>query len=252
MSTVNVKVVIFDQGNTLLMDPFQSVLTLQKNNFHKICQGYGIILNVQKIIEQWTRANTELNYPYISHFYQEIPIIRHALRNLGFNEEIESPLASKLISQYRTGLKEVILSDPRTREVQNTLDELTKRGKRLGVFSNDRIEGLDFVLNTMNIKSRFEYIETSESVGLEKPSQGVFEHIINSSKSQPNLIAYVGDDPIKDIEAAKSMGLKAIQYVISMDSLDNYNEPWRDYHQKSDYYPDAIIDRFSKLSEIIE
>lgn len=62
-------------------------------------------------------------------------------------------------------------------------------------------------------------------------------------------VAYVGDEPIKDIEAAKKQGLKAIQYEVN---VDEYNETWRDYQRKSKYTPDAVISSFSELLDIIE
>lgn len=117
------------------------------------------------------------------------------------------------------------------------------------MFSNDRAAGLEFVLNVMDIRQFFEYAETSESFGVEKPDPRVFVNILKHFDATAESVVYVGDEPIKDIEAAKKQGFKAIQYKVDM---DKYTEIWRDYRKKSKYEPDAIISRFSELLDIIE
>lgn len=202
-----------------------------------------------QIANEWTKSNKVVDYPYIGHFYQEEPIVQHVLRNLGVQDEITAILALELLREYRIGLKRVISLDPRTQEVKNTLQELKARGKKLAVFSNDRTVGLGLVLNLMAVKSFFQYVETSESISVEKPNPKVFEHILAYFQVQPNLVVYVGDDPVRDIEAAKKQGLKAIQYQVNPDM---YREYWRDYGKRPEYEPDATIDHFSQLLDVLE
>ena len=168
---------------------------------------------------------------------------------MGIKEDIVAILALELLREYRIGLEEVISLDPRTREVKETLQELKARGKKLGVFSNDRTVGLGFVLNAMGFKPLFQYVETSESVGVEKPDLKVFINILEFFGTVAESVTYVGDEPINDIEAAKKQGLKAIQYKVN---LDECTEIWRDYHEQSKYEPDAVISHFSELLDIIE
>lgn len=251
MATVRIKamVIVFDQGNTLLMDPFPAVMQLWKNRFYQVCEGHGVFVDAERIVSEWTRSNSRINYPYIGRFYQEEPIVQDALRNLGAKEDIAAILGLELLREYRIGLRKVIELDPRTQEVRTTIEELRSRGKRLGVFSNDRAVALGFVLNVMGVRPYFEYIETSESIAIEKPDPRVFEHIVNFFRAQPDKVAYVGDDPIRDIEAAKEQGLRAIQYQVRKEV---YHEPWRDYGAKTKWEADASIGRFSELLEIIE
>jgi len=246
---IKTTVVVFDQGNTLLMDPFQAVMQLQKKRFHDACEGHGIFADAERIVSEWIRSNSRINYPHIGHFYQEEPIVQDALRNLGAKEDVAAILGLELLREYRIGLRKVIESDPRTQEVRTTLEELRSRGKRLGVFSNDRTVALGFALNVMGVRPYFEYVETSESIGVEKPDQRVFEHIVNFFRAKPDKVAYVGDDPIRDIEAAKEQGLRVIQYRVSKEV---YHEPWRDYEAKTKREADTSIGQFSELLEIIE
>jgi HAD superfamily hydrolase (TIGR01662 family) len=247
-SKIKAEVIVFDQGNTLVLDPFQSVLALEKVRFEKIYYKYGIPDQARLLNFEWTRANRELNYPFITHFSQEEPIIQMALRKLDIPEDIAALLGPELLVEYRKGLMKLISIDPRTQEVKDTLSKLQARGKRLGVFSNDRAIGLGLVLEAMKIRHLFQYIETSEFIGIEKPDPRVFSHILDYFQVNPENLVYVGDDPVRDIEPAKRMGLKAIQYKID---VDTYNETWRDYRNSSRYLPDAEIDHFSQILEII-
>jgi len=72
----------------------------------------------------------------------------------------------------------------------------------------------------------------------EKPDPRVFEHIVKFFGVQPDRVVYVGDDPIRDIEAAKAQGLIAIQYQVNKEA---YHESWRDYRVKTKWEPDASM-----------
>lgn len=249
LSKVKAKVIVFDQGNTLLMDPFSSVLAMQKDRFHRLCEIRGVSASSQQIAYQWMKSNKEVNYPHIGHFCQEEPIVQHALRNLNVIEDTAAILGLELLREYRIGLREVIESDPRTQEVQSTLNALRTMGKRLGIFSNDRTVALGFVLNVMRVKEYFSYLETSESLGFEKPDPRVFEHIVHFFGVEPSTVIYVGDDPLRDVEAAKAKGLRAIQYYVD---VNRYQESWRDYRTKGRYEADVVIHKFSELLDIIQ
>jgi HAD superfamily hydrolase (TIGR01549 family) len=247
-STITTGVVVFDQGNTLLLDPFLAVLRLKQARFTDICRNHGITDRATTLCDQWAKANRQVDYPYISHFCQEEPIIQAALRSLFVTPELAATLSLELLKEYRVGLAEVISSDPRTEEVRGTLKELKRRGKKLGVFSNDRIFGLSLVLNAMQIESLFEYIETSESIRAEKPDHRVFEHMVLHFHIKPDEIVYVGDDIVRDVEPAKNLGLKAIYFKVDATFP---NEHWRDYRVVSKFKPDATIEQFSQLLNIL-
>jgi len=269
---VKADVIVFDQGNTLILDPFLAVMELQKGRFQEVCQNYAISVSVSSLCEEWIKANKQVDYPYIGHFCQEEPIIHASFKLLASSCEFRGQetgscriqnessqlaipegsapfLALDLLKEYRSGLCKVIMADPRTQEVKDTLQKLAYRGKKLGIFSNDRTVGLGLVLNAMEIRSLFQYIETSESIGAEKPDPRVFQHMLAYFQTDPQNIVYIGDDPIRDIDAAKEQGLKAIQYKVD---AGKYTEPWRDYTISGCNPPDAIIDHFSKILYILE
>jgi HAD superfamily hydrolase (TIGR01549 family) len=243
-SMITTPVIVFDQGNTLIMDPFLKVLDLQKSKFRETFRLHGVESKFVSFEEAWESANKLVDYPFCSHFNQEEPIVQQALRMLNMPEDIAAILGPDLIREYRKGLKQIIAQDPRTLEVKRTLEILVAQGKKLGVFSNDRIIGLGLVLRTMEIISLFQYIETSEALGIEKPDPRVFQHMISFFQTDPQNITYIGDDPVRDIDPAKSMGLKAILYKVD---AETFSLPWRNYSLHSRYQPDASIAGFEEL-----
>jgi HAD superfamily hydrolase (TIGR01662 family) len=245
---LKVAAIVFDQGNTLLMDPFEAVMRLQRDRFSHLCKTYGLLIDADHLISEWTLSNSRVNYPYAGHFYQEEPIVQNALRNLGASDEISAFLALDLLREYRVGLQKTIESDDRTKEVKNTLEQLKANGKRLGVFSNDRAVSLGFVMSVMQIQPCFEMAETSELIAMEKPDPRVFSHIVDRFGVRPDDLAYVGDDPIRDIEAAKACGLKTVLFRVNHEM---YRQPWRDYRTNAELEADAVIERFSELLDVI-
>ncbi len=249
MAKIRTEVIVFDQGNTLIMDPFQPILKLKLREFTSLFEGHKIRIDAERLVEEWTKANKEINYPHIGHFFQEEPIVQGALEHLGVAPDVAAHLGLELLGAYRAGLKELIASDPRTKQVKETLGKLKDRRKRLGVFSNDRIVGLGLTLHCMGIQACFEYIETSESIGIEKPDSRVFDDILDWFRLPPNLITYVGDDPIRDIDAAKKKNLNAVWYSVDPNL---YSENWRNYKAPVEFEPDAIITSFAELLEVFD
>jgi HAD superfamily hydrolase (TIGR01549 family) len=248
MDKIDVDVIIFDQGNTLLMDPFQKIMELKGERFSELFKKHGMNRNPEEIKKKWTESYSRIDYPYIGQFFQEEPTVRDALRLLGVPSDISDSLVPELLSEYRLGLKDVIESDPRTEEVRRTLEQLKNMGKRLGVFSNDRTVSLNTNLESMGIKKYFEYVKASEEIKMGKPDPRIFSIIQNFFQVSPERMVYVGDNPAKDIDSPKRKGWKVILYVVDP---TKYNQPWRNYNVETEFSPDAKISRFNDLLDVI-
>ncbi len=244
---VKTKAIVFDQGNTLVMDPFLQVMERKANRFVELFEDHHIAVNSQELVEKWAKSNSRVNYPYIGHFLQEEPIIQDFLKHLGVAADKGVLLAPELLKEYRLGYMELVKGDPRTKEAKQTLETLKNRDKRLGIFANDRQVALEAVLAHMDIKHYFEYIKTSESIEIEKPDLRVYDHIVKHFGLPPDQITYVGDDPVRDIDTAKRAGLKAVLLKVS----PTYSEPWRKYDVEMEYEPDATITKLSELADLI-
>jgi HAD superfamily hydrolase (TIGR01549 family) len=248
MKKINVSTVIFDYGNTLVHDPFEDILKLKSKDFQEELKELGYKFKRKDITNRWNKANKDVNYIHISHFAQEEPIIEEALIGLGIKESDVPKISKELLSVYRDGYKQIYLRDPRKKEVQSTLKYLKDNDKGLAVFSNGRTSDVKTAMILYNIYNYFDFILASEEIGKEKPDPLVFETLIKKAKVPPSNILYVGDDPLRDIQASKQSGMKAVLY----EPPKKYRKvvPWRNYEDVN-IKPDAVITKFSQLKKII-
>jgi len=251
MNFKNIKVILFDQGNTLVMDPFQDIVEKIKNNVSKVIFKLSKIEFEPDLIKKnWEKSNNEINYPHISHFFQEEPIILDFLENLKIPVIYHGVIVPKILFLYRKEIKKTLLKNNDVDKLHNVLNYLISKGLRLGVFSNDRKIDLFANLEILGIDKYFEYIKSSEELGIEKPNNKIFEDI--KSFFYPiklNEMAYVGDDPEKDIAWAKLNGLMSIwlklpkKYAVAK---------WRNYQFNFNNFnkPDFVINDLIQLKNI--
>ena len=71
--------VLFDYGNTLVLDPFEQVVECGTPLIESILCDAGLDIGVENLVDAWRDSNRRVNVPFISHFYQEEAIIREAL-----------------------------------------------------------------------------------------------------------------------------------------------------------------------------
>lgn len=241
--------VIFDYGNTLVLDPFLQVIDEKIADVQKLLKQNGYNISADDIKKKWIEAN-KFNYKYASHFSQEEPFIQAMLKNLNIPAGMRAILAPEILSLYRKGFRELLTKDPRKDELRQTLLSLKRKGKVLAVLSNDREFAPRAALEQLGISDLFDYIVTAEEAGIEKPEPKIFEYVLGRAKKSKGESVYVGDDPIRDVEAPKNFGIKAILYIPPKKYM--VSESWRDYKAKSKYKPDAVAEKFSDLAKIIE
>jgi len=85
-----------------------------------------------------------------------------------------------------------------------------KKKYKIFVLSNTNKWHIEYVRYNFNILDLFDELILSYKVGYTKPDKRIFEHAIKLSNS--SNILYI-DDIKEYVEAAKKVGLKAIQYI---------------------------------------
>lgn len=243
--------VIFDYGNTLLLDPFGKVLDLKAYDFLKVMERNGYEVSGKRLTDSWGRVNRDVNYPFCSHFSQESPLIEKALERMGVKEKDRRRIAGQLLAVYRTGLKQVIKKDERLEEVRRVLGILRDRRKRLYMLSNERADSLSMQVSWAGLAGFFEKAVASETVGIEKPDPRIFRHMLNVAGLPEGKVVYVGDDPERDIKAPKSLGMGAILLRLPEGMSV---KAWRDYgfRLKEKEKPDSVIRDFREILDLIE
>jgi FMN phosphatase YigB (HAD superfamily) len=87
------------------------------------------------------------------------------------------------------------------------LAELAARGLRLGIAANQP-SPIEEMIRALGLP--FDFIATSETWGVEKPSPEFFARLMETCAEDPSAVAYVGDRVDNDVIPAASAGLVAV------------------------------------------
>ncbi|MFH1425053.1 MAG: TIGR02253 family HAD-type hydrolase [archaeon] len=93
--------------------------------------------------------------------------------------------------------------------VVRTLEELKKRGHRLGVISNGRSVKQREKLIKLGLQEFFEVVVISEDIGVRKPEKEIFEKALELAKCSARDAIMVGDKE-SDIKPAKELGMVTV------------------------------------------
>jgi len=97
--------------------------------------------------------------------------------------------------------------------VPEMLQGLRQLGLRLGIVSNAAFAPfLTWTLERFGILGYFEDIVVSADVAARKPGHEIFRIALNRLGLTESAAAYVGDDFVKDVKAAKELNMRAIWY----------------------------------------
>ncbi|VVB59372.1 Glyceraldehyde 3-phosphate phosphatase [uncultured archaeon] len=247
MPQISVKCILWDYGNTLLLDPFPKILEKIASDCVARLKDYGYDISEKDFISEWSEANRKINYPHISHFVQEEPIIAKALGKLKILPQDMLVILPKILGIYRSRFKEHVRNEARNKEVREIVSWIKQEGFTQGVFSNGRVLDPKPALALMGIEKYFDIIYASEEGGIEKPNPKVFGRILNALKVKPKDCTYIGDDPLRDVECAKKRGMFAVLYKRPAEE----SASWRDYKIRPKIAPDAEITSLAELKKIL-
>lgn len=239
MDVTQIKFVIFDVGQTLLFltPPSEEVLLAR-------CQQLAIDVELEdlrrgcKVGELWvaqTIRQEQNGAPRMSDeefdMRWEYVVLEEALR--GRKENIED-----LVKRLRNinGPAQNWRAPPETYTV---LDELRAKGVPLGIVSNFS-KTLPDLCRQVGIADYFDFIITSEEVGISKPDPTILRMALQRAQVKPNEAVYVGDHPF-DILCAKKVPMPIIWFNKDSDPIpDGFA-----------FYPDLQIGSLLELTEII-
>lgn len=113
----------------------------------------------------------------------------------------------ELLDDYLTQFKHHCTPFP---NLISMLDELKKKGYRLGLVTNGYGVFQYDTIQALKIKDYFDTILISEMEGLRKPDPLVFERAAERLNVKTEECMFVGDHPKNDVEAAKNAGMVAV------------------------------------------
>jgi len=97
-------------------------------------------------------------------------------------------------------------------EVVGTLEELRRRGLRLGLVSNAAYlpRLMKTQLAALGLQSFFEAVSFSSEVGVRKPHPQIYAHALRKLGIEARRALFVGDRVKEDIQGPKTLGMRAV------------------------------------------
>lgn len=218
MENKNIKYVFFDWGYTLI-ESFKNV----DADIDKILSKYG--KTWKDIFKVWR------NYHYL-----------HSLGRIDKTEKYEqvSALTGVSIPELETISKLLLDSHILSKETNETISYLHKKGYKLGIISNNIEEDVHFILERENISHLFEKVVCSSSVGERKPSGKIFlEAFKDIPKNEYQNILFISDELSEDIIGSLALGTKTAWVCKNTVNIWRKSEP---EIFETDYKIDSVID----------
>jgi HAD superfamily hydrolase (TIGR01549 family) len=204
--------VLFDAGNTLFwLDHGFLVALLAEHGVETrpealLAAEYG----AKRLLEETLREGGETGETSRGRvFFAEV------FRQAGLPEEAFPEVAARLRERHaERGLWDTVR--PGTAE---TLEELRRRGYRLGVVSNAD-GGVEALLESVGLRPHFDLVVDSAVAGVEKPDPRIFHLVCEGLVVDPRDAVYVGDIYETDVLGARGAGMRAFL----LDPLDRWGE----------------------------
>lgn len=129
--------------------------------------------------------------------------------------------------------------------VKETLRELKNRGYKLGIIANTitETEIPDWMCHD-NVADCFRTVILSSKVRLRKPDPAIYLLASRCIGSVPENCAYVGDNPVRDVEGTQAAGFGM---MIRIDEPDTLN---MEHATGKEFTPDHVITALSQLLDI--
>lgn len=176
-----------------------------------------VIIRAEKILNTW--------------FSERAPGFDYDMRNMGaFREQVltEDPGLTGRLTEFRSRVIETALRHHGIEDAANLTREamevfLTARNEveffegaleaieaiagsyLLGALTNGNAD-----IRRLGLSDHFSFAFSAEEVGAPKPAPDLFHQALDHTGVSPEEMVYVGDDRIKDIDAANVVGLKTI------------------------------------------
>lgn len=129
-------------------------------------------------------------------------------------------------------------------DVKDTIIELDRRGYTMGIIANTitETEIPDWMVSD-GVAHYFKAVLLSSKVRLRKPDKAIYELACRSIGKKPENCAYVGDNPIRDVQGTREAGYALMIRIDEPDTL--VKEP-----QEVRLHPDYTIQKISDLLDI--
>jgi len=129
-------------------------------------------------------------------------------------------------------------------DVNHVVTELDGRGYKLGIIANTITETeIPDWMEAAGLTSYFKSVVLSSKVRIRKPNPEIYWEAARRIGVEPSKCAYVGDNPVRDVEGAQKAGFGMVIILVEPDTLKK--EPPTGEHK-----PDYLIQTCTDLLDI--
>ena len=131
-------------------------------------------------------------------------------------------------------------------DVKSTLEELDRRGYTMGIIANTitETEIPDWMFED-KVARYFKTVILSSKVRIRKPDPAIYFLACRAINKEPASCAYVGDNPIRDVQGTRDAGFGMMIRIDEPDTIKK--EP-----QEIKLHPDYTITKISDLLDIFK
>ena len=218
----NIKSIIFDAYGTLF--DVNSAAEKCKDKIGDKWEGFSNYWRTTQLEYTWLRSLMKRH----KDFWQ---VTEDSLDKSMKTFKIDSSMRSELLNLYK-----VLSTYP---EVKNVLNDLKKRGYKIGILSNGTPTLLNELVKSNNLENIFDDIFSIEEVGIYKPDSKVYEIPIKKYKINPNEIVFLSANTW-DVSGGGNYGYNAIWVNRNKNIFDNL-----------DFKPKNEVSNLTQLLDII-
>ena len=119
----------------------------------------------------------------------------------------EAPTSEFLEKHWHRRFSELVVPRLGMFEV---LETLKSNGLKIGVITNGEGYGQNRKLDYLGLRPHVDSIMISGVVGFEKPDPAIFDSACRELEVEASQCWFVGDHPVKDVVAARQVGMRAV------------------------------------------
>ena len=97
------------------------------------------------------------------------------------------------------------------------IEEFRRNGFRIGLVTNGKTPFQERNFKALGFSELFDCVVVSEAVGLRKPDKAIFELACQKLDVDAGSSVFIGDNPVADIQGAKSAGMATIYVPVIPD-----------------------------------
>ena len=216
MVIMTLKSIVFDLIGTLIhIKPKKDLMvqSLKERVYNEGVAGQNFDMIYQKIFEKHQRTRvSELKE------IDNCTLISQVLDEMGAHHFKQS-ITLRCVSAYFKPYLDSIMILKGTREVLKNLSIKYS----LGIITNFTCSNIvRRALKKTRISDYFNHVIISCEEGWRKPHPAIFNAYLKKTKLEADEIALVGDDPIRDIQGARNIGMKTILIKTGITPTEDY------------------------------